>query len=651
MHNLNRATTSNTSTLVSLAILKTNYENNRDFLEIFVPIVAEAIRISNEEIVTAGNVQKDVEQQFGLTIPQNTLKTILIRVKKRGYLRQENRILYKNAEKLADLESSFKQVQLNVVRMYEDLIKEFLRYCDTQLDIEFNESEADNAFQIYLRENEVRNYQETVIPERRLSKLSTRSVIYFVGMFIKHLEETHSSHFASWTTISTGNMLANSVYLADPAQPNRRFKNTSIYFDTSFLIYALGYAGEPRQAPCTELLELLYEVGADLKVFRHTIEEIRGILAACENRIAQGQLSTAYGDTLEYFISKRYSATDIALLSVQLERDLGSLRITVEEKPDYSIHSYVIDEDGLKLSLNSRIPYRDPDGSAIYHDIDSISAIVRLRRGKAETFVEYSRALFVTSNSDLAQASKDFFLSEKHPRAVPPCVTDYDLTTKIWLKKAHSAPNLPRKRIIADYYAAIQPDNGLLKQYYEEIEKLREGRKITREDYYLLRYSLESKAGLMEATRGGEDAITDVTIGEALTYIKDNMIAEEQNRTQEIASERDAARTEAESLQAAENERKARIKSRSQRWASFVMRWVKWIVLVLLAITTLTTFPWDLPPIESNILQYILIFLQIALLITGIINAMFGTPIETYLRKAEISLSHRIERFLTQLSS
>ena len=145
MHNLNRATTSNTSTLVSLAILKTNYENNRDFLEIFVPIVAEAIRISNEEIVTIGDVQKDVEQQFGLTIPQNTLKTILSRVKKRGYLRQENRILYKNAEKLAGLESSFKQVQLNVVRMYEELAKEFLRYCDTQLDIKFNESDAEKT--------------------------------------------------------------------------------------------------------------------------------------------------------------------------------------------------------------------------------------------------------------------------------------------------------------------------------------------------------------------------------------------------------------------------------------------------------------------------------------------------------------------------
>ena len=56
-------------------------------------------------------------------------------------------------------------------------------------------------------------------------------------------------------------MLASAVYLEDP-QAARKFRNTKIYFDTTFLIYALSYAGEARQAPSKELLEVLYETSS-----------------------------------------------------------------------------------------------------------------------------------------------------------------------------------------------------------------------------------------------------------------------------------------------------------------------------------------------------------------------------------------------------
>jgi hypothetical protein len=66
-------------TIVSLAILKINWENKKDYLDIFVPLVAESIRLSQEDIVTAPILQEEVRAKFGLAIPQNTLKTLIRR--------------------------------------------------------------------------------------------------------------------------------------------------------------------------------------------------------------------------------------------------------------------------------------------------------------------------------------------------------------------------------------------------------------------------------------------------------------------------------------------------------------------------------------------------------------------------------------------
>jgi hypothetical protein len=400
----------NTSTILSLAILKVNWEKGRDYLETFVPLVAECIRLSEHEIVTTQQLQEDIKTRFGLLIPQNSLKSILLRLKKHGLIRQENRIFYRNLNKISELKTKFHQVQQQVLGMYETLVNHYIRFCSEEFGVAPTEEDADAAFQGYLKEKELaiggKDSPKTVIPQ--LAQPATKSTKFFVGSFVQHLETSHSTEFAHWETIVTGNMLANSVFLPDPAQPTRHFRNTSIFFDTSFLIYALGYAGEVRQAPSKELLELLYEVGASLKCFSHTVDEIRGILSACSYRIRAGRLRDAYGPTIEYFLQKDYSASDIELLSVRLEKDLKALRINVEDKPGYEEHAYVIDEEGLKNCLSSAISYREPNGIAVSRDVDSISGIMRLRRGRQTDIVEECLAVFISTNLELANPMYTF---------------------------------------------------------------------------------------------------------------------------------------------------------------------------------------------------------------------------------------------------
>ncbi|MBK8031131.1 MAG: hypothetical protein IPK17_16910 [Chloroflexi bacterium] len=543
-------------------------------------------------------------------------------------------------------------MQQAVLNAYERLVEEFIKYCEAIHEVRITSDEADNIFQEYLRENALilRSHNGgTVIPstQERVDK----SRRYFMGAFIQHLETTYSSHFASWETIVVGNMLANSAYLPDATHANRRFKRTSVYFDTAFLINALGYAGDVRKAPCSELLNLLYEVGAELKCFRHTIDEVRGILTACAARIRRGQLKDAHGASIDYFLLNGYTASDIELLSVQLERDLAAVRISVIDKPDYKEHAYVIDERALKNRLLETITYRNPDGYAVDRDVASIAAIARLRQGRQTELIEECMAVFVSSNFTLARIAREFSAGGRYSVGVALCITDYTLTNLLWLKKPHQVPNLPRKRIIADYYASMQPDENIVRQYYSETEKLLANKSITKDDYYLLRYSLEAKHGLMYLTHGGEEVVTELTIKEALEYVHEHLRAEDQAKIQEETRRREEADKNAEHLRTAEIERTSRISMRAHKIAQAITRAIRLSVVIILIYATIVTFPWNLPVLTSAVPNYLVTLCLVLLLVFSLVDLISGTPVKDHMRRLENYLSVKIERLIMALSS
>ena len=71
--------------LASLAMIKTNWDRlGRDYIENFIPLVAECLRLSDAEVVSMADVQSSLRSEFGLELPQNVIQTILNRARKRG---------------------------------------------------------------------------------------------------------------------------------------------------------------------------------------------------------------------------------------------------------------------------------------------------------------------------------------------------------------------------------------------------------------------------------------------------------------------------------------------------------------------------------------------------------------------------------------
>ena len=635
-------------TIVSLAFIKTNWDiRQKSYLDNFVPIVAESLRFLKQDIISLQELKESVIQQFGLRIPQSTIEVILKRMKKYKYVQVDQGIYKRNNDELAKLD--FHDIRQTVMEKHEKLINALIEHCNKVWGIKWSKEDAENALQFYLQDNELSvitaSTYGTTIP---MALPPARNAKYFVGAFIQNLQETNSSLLEYLDTVVKGNMLANAIFLPDPNQAAKEFKNTEVYFDTTFLIYALGYAGEARRSPCMELLELSYETGASLKCFRHTLDEIRNIIDTLAKRISEGQKIEAYGTsipTVEYFLSGGFTASDLELLSVRLPKDLEALRIRIMGKPEYE-KEYVIDEKGLDDAFkNIGQKYE----STRKRDVDSIAAIVRLRKGRDYYLLEDCRAVFVTSNTALAKECANYFCTTGKENIISPCLTDYTLTNILWLKKPTALPDLPRKRIIADCYAAIQPDESMWRRYLNEIDKLLRGRNVSADEYYMLRYSLEAKQALMELTQGDVDVFSRGTIKEILDLIKSRMREEyiEQIRAGRERAEKAEAKVESNRLK--EIGRKRRIKKFANKIASILANAVAIIIGILLAIGVLSSLNWGLKVEENSWVGYLLSGLQVIVLLWGIENLICGTNLKALLRNVEVKMAAWFEGKLKTL--
>jgi hypothetical protein len=628
----------NTSVLVSFAIIKSNYDLDKDYLDNFVPFVAECIRVSGEDVINLKDVQDSMKILFGLNLPQNIIKILLKKLHKKRLLRIINGIYYPNSNLISQL--NFRDVQGNVLRYHELLINDLISFCSTSYEINWSNEQAEEALISFINANHliVKDPERyvNIIVNSDDSKEFKRSNKFIIASFIQYLYKRGSSGKEYLETIIKGNMLANSIYLPFHKGPSRNFDKTEIFFDTRFLIHALGYAGEARQAPCIELLELLYENGAELRCFDHTFDEILGILNACSHRIKTGHLKGYHGESLQYFIEKDYSAADIEIFMIDLKKNLENIGIFVTKKPEY-IYEYNIDEDDLAHIIDTIIDYRTE--SPFIRDVDSISAIIRYRQGKEYYYIEDCPSIFITTNTRLFKASCKFYYKTASQGSIAPSLTDYTLTNILWLKQPNRAPDLPIKRIIADSYAAIQPSDSLFNKYLLQIDRLQESGEIDPNDAHLAMYSLHCKQALMNKTLGEEDALTEGTVREILDYvhckIKEDLEKEIKQKDEEISQ-----------INLRELERKKNIDDLAKKISRWATEIIGATILLTLIIGYIYSMPWGFPPVKSAMMQYSFAIVWILLIVFSILSNYFGTTIKNIKRRINNKIKSKVKEII-----
>jgi hypothetical protein len=524
-------------TILALALLKTNWElHGKSYIDNFNLLTAECLRRSSAQVVSVPEIRHALLQNFGLNLPLNIVATLLKRASKQGFVTREHGVFKINQTALVGLK--FSELQAQVLEKQDVLFADIVNYAKKRFAIIWTKEDAERVVQEYLAEEAVTILRATstysYVPIPRRPSLSDR---YVLASYVNHLIDSKSHHFENLRVLTEGNLLARGIFLPEThASEGRKFHNIRIFFDTKFILSALGYAGASLGAPNVELLRLLKNTGAMLCCFVHTLDEVRSVLSSVARNLRG---FPGFGPVYDYFFLKGSSESDVLLLATRLERDLAHLGLAVYQTPDYDPKYMPIDEKKLEECIITRINYSNPN--ALIRDIASISAVIRLRGDDHPRFLESCGALFVTTNRPLVESVLQFTRTELPDEQVTIAVTDGDLNNIVWLKQPVVAEELPRQRLVAICYAAMQPSEEFRKRYLREIDCLESSGKYTERDVYLLRHSLEARRIAMDLTLGNEEAFTQGTATEVLEVMHFQIQHEAEKRTEEERSRADAA--------------------------------------------------------------------------------------------------------------
>jgi hypothetical protein len=435
-------------------------------------------------------------------------------------LRQEAGVLYPNFDKLADFDLSATRAETR--RRHAALVKLGVQFARQEFDVTVSEEEFDRGLSAFIRDNAA-PLLATVVeghPLAALDKADSKETRFLVGSFVASLQDADPAGFEYLADVVKGALLASALYYTNITEFSTRLDRLHVYADTTLLLRAVGACGPDLQLFAAEVIALALKLGARVYCFRHTFDEVMGVLDACERAVRRGG-SDAYGEATEYMLSAGWGQSDVIELKNGFERKLESIGVRVRDKPGHEM-GLTLDESRLEAVLDGEIHYKNRN--ALLRDVDSLTAIFRLRRGNEYRNLERCRAIFVTHNVNLVAASRKYMGLEDWERdTIPLAVPDHLLTTLLWLKEPIAAPNLPDHAIIADCFAAMRPDDSLWRRYVEKIEDLRRRDTVTEDEYILLRQSMPVRSLIMYDTKQVPDAFTEGTVERVLAKARENI--------------------------------------------------------------------------------------------------------------------------------
>lgn len=481
--------------LHGLALLNTNWEQGRSFIDNFRPFVVDACRCI-ESPFTAEQVRAEITEAWGIDMPVGVVTNVLRRLVRDGLVkalgRRQNSREYTTTEDLR-ASASLKSRSQAVLREHESLLDSLIQFAGTR-EYELSREEAESLLVDFL--------QMYAIPVLRRSVEGDFLPTFddsLVAEFIIELNERHPTEMQYVISLVKGNIIRSALYLDDFSRIEQRFRDTTAYLDTPFVLEALGVAGHVLQQAALEELELAKSLGIRLACFKITVTEIRNVITSAAGQVRSGKTAV---DTTSRVVMLGTSALN--LLVVTLENRLAQLGVQIVERPDYVDVDATVEAD-LRAVLERRINYRNEN--ALEHDLRAIVAIHRLRRGKSTARIEESHAIFLTTNSTLVAAAREA-VPPADRVAAPLAIVDHEFASLLWLKKPLAGPDLPRRQVIADCFAALNPPEAAWAEYLRQLEALRKSGTIDEATYLAARDGYEAQRLVTTMTRGSVDELS-----------------------------------------------------------------------------------------------------------------------------------------------
>lgn len=650
--------------IATLAILKVNWDERRDYIGNFVPLVAHCLRESGAKAASVPELQESVLTTFGLRIPQGALQTILHRAAREGLVSRSHSI-YQPTERLTEV--NLNPARDSVLRQHHHLVQRLIEFAaDNGRD--WSEEKAEQALLGYV-ETLAAPILGVVVDGDPVVDLPAAETdgSALVSRFVLQLVSQEPQAFEYLETVVKGSMLANILYFPKAFTSGKpRLTGMLVYLDTPVALRVVGYAEEHYRAPAMEMVELLEAQGAKFNIFDHTLREIEGVLDGAAENYRRGRPGEVPGDVVDFFASQELTASDVEAMIATLNSRLAQHSIDVVAAPAQT-EALAVDETTLEHQLSQQVGYRRRE--ALLRDLDSLTGIHRIRDGQPRRRIERSEAILVTSNYPLCRVAQGFFKDAQGRAGFPLCMLDSRLVSLAWLMNPVQGADLPRKQIIATSYAALNPPESVWRRYLAEVRRLAEHGDLTDDQVVLLLFSPEARFALLDSTDGDPTTFTEGTVAQVLEHARAAARSEvkaeldDERRHRQQADER---REAAERAMAAEQARAAqavaqiaavthahatRVKDLS-RMAARIIGWAAYSLVFALVVAGAGFATTGLfPESWSQAVPFVSWFVITMFVLVGLAGMAWGFSLHSIVDGAEKLLHQRIERRISGVLS
>jgi type IV secretory pathway VirB2 component (pilin) len=537
--------------LTTMAIVRATAEDDRDYLSYIEPFVSDRLKAwPNGEVVDSETLSRALCEEFEFpAVPMHVSKVLIHRAAAREELAEVDHKFYANPAKL-DCVPDLAEKKSAMLAQTNALAGAVVRYAKEIHELEWTEEQAYAAL-----ERLCEDFGSDLALARRHGLAAVPAVeadeaLAVVHGFARRALERDATSFDAMVALVQGTMLANAVYFEDTRATVNRLSELRVYLDTTPLLRALG-AAEPAVCDAArEMLALLQDFKVRMFVFPHVLEEMSAVLDGVAGALRRGRsgyheqvrVGGRNREAIDALIKEGVNAGEIEAMIADLAPRLQDLGVSVQEPPAHVKKGH-IDEVAFDKILSDVVRYKTKPPKET--DLRSLAAVDRLRGGTHPQDLSQTRALFITTNGALVRAARQFFDAEGKGARVSHAMVDVALTSQLWVRSSNRKPEMPRRMLIADCYAALSPSPELWERWVGAISRLRERGDLTDEQVQTLIYHQQAKVVLFERTRGDPDAVSEDTVAEVLDGV-------ERDLRRPAEDEADAARARAE---AAEKER------------------------------------------------------------------------------------------------
>lgn len=626
--------------LGSFALLRTNLLAS-DQISSFIPFICVVFIENHIKEVNIDDLLTLFAARHGFCIPRMPMVAILKAcTAKKIIAREDDGRFYVN-EELAKSQYSLNYSQ-KFTENYKKITQGFKNYT-MELGFQYPYDECESILLAFLRENSSKaltlRLDGFTIPDQVKQKDAM-----LLAKYIFHCQKNDTEIFSIIKQAAAGYLIAATVVSSienDDDYKSKRSKYSSLvlYLDTPFILRVLGLNTDEMQVSYKALLKELRHHNNAFKIFRHTVEEIVGILNDCERWIEDPRYNaTIASQALKTFIAKKYTKVDIQLIIEKIDVLLNDEHIEIDETDYYAegFNYLQINDAPIRAAIISSYMENNPlfnyanKQYTIECDIKSITSIFKLWRKQVYRNYTSAKFLFVTTNSTLAFLSRKFTASENpsYYYKVYPCVTDVALGTAIWLSEpVQKIDTFSELKLLADCSNALLPTDDVIRKLCDSIEEVYNRKQITVEDYYLLKVHAFDSELVTKQILNDESAFSDKILEEILCDIKENITAPYRVQTNEFKKLLGEKEDELETLKRRINGQETLKQSRSAESYSKAKRKVKNIKILLFpiaiavtgaSVTVLTA----VPSLDNNIKFTIAIILGIVGLSLTIIESL-----------------------------